>query len=195
MRGLPEMRADLPPGDPILKLYEYANREYIRNQKFTMRAGRGPVLDTEIRKVGAPLVLGQDPGSYSAGRMLELPQLAPRSATTSPRSSWTERLHRRCHGLHGHGHVPVQGQEDGKTIWEQYEGGFDGRNICNIGSCVSDGTSMGQQSRWQPSSLTEAGVRLLMILQTTSCPRLAHAAWPGEHTPRRQHPLPLASTG
>jgi acetyl-CoA decarbonylase/synthase complex subunit alpha len=32
---------------------------------------------------------------------------------------------------------------DGKTIWEQYGGGFDGRNICNTGSCVANANIMG----------------------------------------------------
>lgn len=61
--GCQRCEQSCPQDIPILKLYEYANREYIRNQKFKMRAGRGPVLDTEIRKVGAPLVLGQIPAS------------------------------------------------------------------------------------------------------------------------------------
>ena len=40
---------------------------------------------------------------------------------------------------------------DGKTIWEQYPGGFDGRNICNTGSCVSN------------ANITDAAIKVATI--------------------------------
>lgn len=73
-----------PQEIPILKLYEYANREYIRNQKFKMRAGRGPVLDIEIRKAGArPQPGGRDPAS--ARVVLVALRVQDRAGRWSPR--------------------------------------------------------------------------------------------------------------
>ena len=34
----------------------------MKNEKFTLRVGRGAIQDTEIRSVGAPIVLGEIPG-------------------------------------------------------------------------------------------------------------------------------------
>ncbi|MCK4651771.1 MAG: acetyl-CoA decarbonylase/synthase complex subunit alpha, partial [Methanosarcinales archaeon] len=53
-----ECKKDLPIVSMILK----SAQEIAFGETYTMRAGRGPVLDTEIRKVGAPLVLGEIPG-------------------------------------------------------------------------------------------------------------------------------------
>ena len=63
-----------PQNIPIMDLYEYANRQYVKNQKFKMRAGRGPARDTEIRSVGAPRVHQHDIRSHCPSRMLQLPQ-------------------------------------------------------------------------------------------------------------------------
>ncbi len=125
-----------PQEIPILKLYEYANREYIRNQKFTMRAGRGPVLDTEIRKVGAPLVLGQIPGIIALVGCSNYPNGTKECYDIA--KEFVDRgyivVATGCMAMD----MSLYRDEEGKTIWEQYEGGFDGRNICNIGSCVSN---------------------------------------------------------
>ena len=45
-----------------LTLIIYAARDKIRNEKFNCRSGRGPIRDSEIRNVGAPIVLGEIPG-------------------------------------------------------------------------------------------------------------------------------------
>lgn len=121
---------------PILKMYEYANREYIKNQKFKMRAGRGPAKDTEIRTVGAPIVLGTIPGVIALVGCSNYP-----NGTKDAYDIAKEFVDRGyivvtsgCMAMD----MSLYTNEEGKTIWEQYPGGFDGRNICNVGSCVAN---------------------------------------------------------
>jgi len=125
-----------PQDIPILKLYEYANRDYVKNQKFKMRAGRGPVLDTEIRKVGAPLVLGNIPGIIALVGCSNYPNGTKECYDIA--KEFVERgyivVATGCMAMD----MSLYKDEEGKTIWEQYGGAFDGRNICNIGSCVSN---------------------------------------------------------
>jgi len=125
-----------PQGIPIMDLYEYANRQYVKDQKFKMRSGRGPARDTEIRKVGAPIVLGTIPGVIALVGCSNYP-------------SGTKEAYEMAKEFVDRGYIVVTSgcmamdmslytDVDGKTIWEQYGGAFDGRNICNTGSCVSN---------------------------------------------------------
>ncbi|HOK57772.1 MAG TPA: CO dehydrogenase/acetyl-CoA synthase complex subunit alpha [Methanothrix sp.] len=121
---------------PILKMYEYANREYIKNQKFKMRAGRGPAKDTEIRTVGAPLVLGTIPGVIALVGCSNYPDGTKDAYDIA--KEFVDRgyivVTSGCMAMD----MSLYTNEEGKTIWEQYPGGFDGRNICNVGSCVAN---------------------------------------------------------
>jgi acetyl-CoA decarbonylase/synthase complex subunit alpha len=125
-----------PQEIPILALYEYANREYIKNAKFKMRAGRGPVRDTEIRKVGAPIVLGTIPGVIAIIGCSNYPKGTKECYDIA--KEFVDRgyivVATGCMAMD----MSLYKDEDGKTIWEQYGGAFDGRNICNIGSCVAN---------------------------------------------------------
>ncbi|MCX8206259.1 MAG: CO dehydrogenase/acetyl-CoA synthase complex subunit alpha [Methanothrix sp.] len=121
---------------PILKMYEYANREYIKNQKFKMRAGRGPARDTEIRTVGAPIVLGTIPGVIALVGCSNYPNGTKEAYDLA--KEFVDRgyivVTSGCMAMD----MSLYTNEEGKTIWEQYPGGFDGRNICNVGSCVAN---------------------------------------------------------
>jgi acetyl-CoA decarbonylase/synthase complex subunit alpha len=125
-----------PQGISVLSLYEYANREYVKNQKFNMRAGRGPVRDTEIRKVGAPLVLGTIPGVIALVGCSNYPNGTKECYDIA--KEFVDRgyivVATGCMAMD----MSLYKDADGKTIWEQYGGAFDGRNICNIGSCVAN---------------------------------------------------------
>jgi acetyl-CoA decarbonylase/synthase complex subunit alpha len=125
-----------PQGIPVMDMYEYANRLYVKDQKFVMRSGRGPARDTEIRKVGAPIVLGTIPGVIALVGCSNYPK-------------GTKECYDMAKEFVDRGYIVVTSgcmamdmslykNEEGKTIWEQYEGAFDGRNICNTGSCVSN---------------------------------------------------------
>jgi acetyl-CoA decarbonylase/synthase complex subunit alpha len=125
-----------PQGINIMDLYEYANRKYVSTQKFKMRAGRGPARDTEIRAVGAPIVLGTIPGVIALVGCSNYPKGTKECYDIA--KEFVDRgyivVTSGCMAMD----MSLYTDVDGKTIWEQYPGGFDGRNICNTGSCVSN---------------------------------------------------------
>jgi acetyl-CoA decarbonylase/synthase complex subunit alpha len=126
---------------PILSMYEYANREYIKNQKFLMRAGRGPARDTEIRSVGMPIVMGTIPGVIALVGCSNYPNGTKEAYDIA--KEFVDRgyivVTSGCMAMD----MSLYRDADGKTIWEQYPGGFDGRNICNVGSCVANSHILG----------------------------------------------------
>ncbi len=130
-----------PQGINIMDLYEYANRQYVKNQKFKMRAGRGPARDTEIRAVGAPIVLGTIPGVIALVGCSNYPKGTKECYDIA--KEFVDRgyivVTSGCMAMD----MSLYTDEDGKTIWEQYGGAFDGRNICNTGSCVANANIMG----------------------------------------------------
>jgi acetyl-CoA decarbonylase/synthase complex subunit alpha len=101
-----------------------------------MRAGRGPVLDTEIRKVGAPIVLGDIPGVIALVGCSNYPNGTKECYDIA--KEFVDRgyivVATGCMAMD----MSLYKDEEGRTIWEQYGGAFDGRNICNIGSCVAN---------------------------------------------------------
>ncbi|MDD2835732.1 MAG: CO dehydrogenase/acetyl-CoA synthase complex subunit alpha [Methanothrix sp.] len=130
-----------PQGINILDLFEYANRQYVKNQKFRMRAGRGPARDTEIRAVGMPIVMGTIPGVIALVGCSNYPKGTKECYDIA--KEFVDRgyivVTSGCMAMD----MSLYTDADGKTIWEQYGGGFDGRNICNTGSCVANANIMG----------------------------------------------------
>jgi acetyl-CoA decarbonylase/synthase complex subunit alpha len=139
--GCGKCEQSCPQGINILDLFEYANRQYIKNQKFKMRAGRGPARDTEIRAVGAPIVLGTIPGVIALVGCSNYPKGTKECYDIA--KEFVDRgyivVTSGCMAMD----MSLYTDEDGKTIWEQYGGAFDGRNICNTGSCVANANIMG----------------------------------------------------
>ncbi|MHA1380600.1 MAG: CO dehydrogenase/acetyl-CoA synthase complex subunit alpha [Candidatus Helarchaeota archaeon] len=125
---------------PIHSLMVFAASDQIRNEKFNCRVGRGPIKDTEIRNVGAPIVLGEIPGiiaivgcaNYAKGTV-EVAKIAE------------EFLKRRyivvvsgC-GAMDIGRYLVEDDEGNMvTLYEKYPGDFDAGGLVNVGSCVSN---------------------------------------------------------
>ncbi len=111
-----------PQGINIMDLYEYANRQYIRNQKFKMRAGRGPARDTEIRAVGAPIVLGTIPGVIALVGCSNYPKGTKECYDIA--KEFVDRgyivVTSGCMAMD----MSLYTDVDGKTIWEQYPGGL-----------------------------------------------------------------------
>ncbi|MDK2781327.1 MAG: anaerobic carbon-monoxide dehydrogenase, complex subunit alpha [Archaeoglobi archaeon] len=123
---------NIPINDVIMK----AALPLIRNEIGKVRAGRGPIKDTEIRNVGAPIVLGTIPGIIAAIGCDNNPKGA--------KDVWLlvkEFLERRfivtvsgCAAIN----LGLYKDEDGETLYEKYPGEFDAGGLVNVGSCVAN---------------------------------------------------------
>jgi len=126
---------------PILSVIDAASAEKVRSEKFVIRAGRGPIRDTEIRHVGRPIVMGEIPGviafvgcSNYPGGNVDLARMADEFAkrkyivVTSGCSAMDLARYR---------------DENGETLYEKYPGDFDAGGIVNTGSCVSNAHAIG----------------------------------------------------
>ncbi|TFF99405.1 MAG: CO dehydrogenase/acetyl-CoA synthase complex subunit epsilon [Promethearchaeota archaeon] len=119
-----------------LTLIMYAGREKIRNETFNMRVGRGPIRDTEIRNVGAPIVLGEIPGI-----------IAPIGCANYGKE--IQELYLLAEEFLNRGYIVVTSgcaamdiglvkDEEGKTLYDRFPGDFDRGGLVNVGSCVSN---------------------------------------------------------
>ena len=132
-----ECKKDLPIVSMILK----SAQEIAFGETYTMRAGRGPVLDTEIRKVGAPLVLGEIPGIVALVGCSNFPDGEVEVAKIA------EEFARRNYIVVATGcsamAMAMYRCEDGQTLYEKYPGSFDAGGVVNIGSCVANAHVVG----------------------------------------------------
>ncbi|NVM45024.1 MAG: CO dehydrogenase/acetyl-CoA synthase complex subunit epsilon [Candidatus Lokiarchaeota archaeon] len=119
-----------------LTLIMHAGRDKIRNEKFNVRVGRGPIQDTEIRNVGAPIVLGEIPGIVaiigcaSYGKDIqELYKLA---------EEFCVRNYIVVVSGCGAMDIGLVKDEEGKTLYDRFPGDFDRGGLVNVGSCVSN---------------------------------------------------------
>ncbi|MDP6459545.1 MAG: CO dehydrogenase/acetyl-CoA synthase complex subunit alpha [Candidatus Hydrothermarchaeota archaeon] len=130
-----------PKDIPIISLMEKASEKKIKEEKFMIRSGRGPILDTEIRNVGPPIVFGEIPGvvafagcnNYANGAK-DVVEIAE------------EFLKRRyivvssgCAAMA----LAMYHDEEGKTLYEKYPGNFDSESLANVGSCVANAHILG----------------------------------------------------
>ncbi|MDY6865264.1 MAG: CO dehydrogenase/acetyl-CoA synthase complex subunit alpha [Halobacteriota archaeon] len=123
-------------GIPIVDVMVKAARPLIANEKGRMRIGRGPIRDTEIRNVGAPIVLGTIPGI-----------IAPIGCGNYPNG--TEDVYLIAKEFAERGYIVTMTgcmaidaalwhDEDGKTLYETHHANFDRGGVLNVGSCVSN---------------------------------------------------------
>jgi len=125
-----------PQKIPIQSLITKASESAIAGERHKLRAGKGPILDTEIREVGAPIVMGEIPGVIAIvgcpnykGSYKDVGKLAE------------EFLERRyivvasgCEAMD----LARYRTADGESLYEKYPGVFDGGGLVNTGSCVSN---------------------------------------------------------
>ncbi|TFG22330.1 MAG: CO dehydrogenase/acetyl-CoA synthase complex subunit epsilon, partial [Promethearchaeota archaeon] len=127
-----ECKKDVSP----LTLIMYAGREKIRNEKFNMRAGRGPIQDVEIRNVGAPVVLGEIPGVVAiigcANYGKEIQELYLMAEEFCRRNYIV--VVSGCGAMD----IGLVKDDEGKTLYDRYPGNFDRGGLVNVGSCVSN---------------------------------------------------------
>jgi len=119
-----------------LDLIIYASREYIRTETYNCRAGRGPIQDTEIRNVGAPIVLGEIPGivaiigcSNYGHEIRELYTMA---------EEFLIRNYIVVVSGCGAMDIGLVKDDEGKTLYDRFPGDFDRGGLVNVGSCVAN---------------------------------------------------------
>ncbi len=113
-----------------------ASRSRMKNEKFKIRAGRGAIQDTEIRAVGASIVMGEIPGVIGIVGCSNYP------------GSWKDNvfiieefLKRRfivttsgCAAMN----LAMYKNEEGLSLYEVYPSSFEAGCLVNCGSCVSN---------------------------------------------------------
>jgi len=119
-----------------LTLIQYAGREYIKTEKYNCRSGRGPIQDTEIRNVGAPIVLGEIPGIVAiigcgnyAHEIQELYIMA---------EEFLVRNYIVVVSGCGAMDIGLVKDEEGLTLYDRFPGDFDRGCLVNVGSCVAN---------------------------------------------------------
>ncbi len=125
----------------IVSLMEKAREAKTYSERYKIRVGRGPILDTEIRNVGAPIVFGEIPGVVAfAGCStfhnggIEVAKMAEEFlrrnyiVVTSGCAAMT---------------IAQYKDENGETLYEKYPGIFDAGGLVNVGSCVANAHILG----------------------------------------------------
>ncbi|MHA1487358.1 MAG: CO dehydrogenase/acetyl-CoA synthase complex subunit alpha [Promethearchaeota archaeon] len=119
-----------------LTLIMYAGRDKIRNETFNVRVGRGPIQDTEIRNVGAPIVLGEIPGIIAiigcAAYGKDIQELYKLAEEFCIRNYIV--VVSGCGAMD----IGLVKDEDGLTLYDRFPGDFDRGCLVNVGSCVSN---------------------------------------------------------
>lgn len=123
---------DLPLHSFIIKAAEKKMRE----EKFNIRVGRGAIQDTEIRSVGAPIVLGEIPGVVAFVGCANYPNGGVEVAEMA--EEFAERrfiiMASGCSAMS----IGMYRDEEGKTLYEKYSGSFTASGLVNVGSCVAN---------------------------------------------------------
>jgi acetyl-CoA decarbonylase/synthase complex subunit alpha len=113
-----------------------AAEKKIKEEKYKIRVGRGPIQDVEIRNVGAPIVLGEIPGVIALVGCANYPNSGKEVMEIA-----NEFIKRRyivvssgCSAMS----MAMQKDEEGKSLYETYPGTFEAGGLVNVGSCVSN---------------------------------------------------------
>lgn len=105
-------------------------------ESFNVRSGRGPITDTEIRKVGAPIVLGTIPGIIAIVGCSNNPEDYREVADIA--EEFAKRKYivvlSGCSAMA----AGMKKDSEGKTIYEKYPPTFDAGGVLNVGSCVAN---------------------------------------------------------
>lgn len=121
---------------PVHSLILAATDEKTRNASYCVRTGRGPIQDTEIRKVGGPIVLGEIPGVVAFVGCANYPKGSREVAEMC--AEFAKRRYIVCTSGCSAMSAGMYRDEDGKTVYEQFSGAFEAGGIVNVGSCVAN---------------------------------------------------------
>lgn len=118
----------------IVDIIMKASYDNLVSRTGKMRAGRGPIQDTEIRNVGQPIVMGTIPGVIAAVGCPNYPN--DREELSEILEEFLKRKYivvtSGCHAM------DLGMRKDGSSLYEQYPGDFDAGCLSNVGSCVSN---------------------------------------------------------
>ena len=125
------------PNDfPLHSFAIRAGQKNLTEEKFKIRVGRGAIQDVEIREVGGPIVLGEIPGVVALVGCANYPHSGKEVAEIA------EEFAKRRYIVVATGcaamSMAMVKDEEGKTLYEKYPGGFEAGGIVNVGSCVSN---------------------------------------------------------
>ncbi|GAB4328564.1 MAG: CO dehydrogenase/acetyl-CoA synthase complex subunit alpha [Promethearchaeota archaeon] len=113
-----------------------ASRKIVATESYKMRSGRGPVTDVEIRNVGAPIVLGEIPG------VIAIVGCSNYHSKTNDVAIIAEEFLKRGYIVVVSGcgamDIALYKTEEGKSLYEIYDGAFERGCLVNVGSCVSN---------------------------------------------------------
>jgi acetyl-CoA decarbonylase/synthase complex subunit alpha len=129
--GCGKCEQECPRKVPIFKIMQIAASK----ETWKIRAGRGPVMDTEIRNVGAPITLGTIPGVVAIVGCSNFPDIRDIAEIVD------EFARRKYIVVLTGCSAMVAGMwkdAEGKTVYEKYPPDFDAGGVVNIGSCVSN---------------------------------------------------------
>ena len=125
------------PNDfPLHSFAIKAGQKSLIEEKFKIRVGRGAIQDVEIREVGGPIVLGDIPGVVALVGCANYPHSGQEVAEIA------EEFAKRRYIVVATGCAAMSmamiKDEEGKTLYEKYPGGFEAGGVVNVGSCVSN---------------------------------------------------------
>ena len=129
--GCGKCEQECPNKVPIFKIMQVAASK----ETWKIRAGRGPVMDTEIRNVGAPITLGTIPGVLAFVGCSNYPDIEDVADMVY------EFARRKYIVILTGCAAMVAGMkkfENGKTVYELFPPEFDAGGVLNVGSCVSN---------------------------------------------------------
>ena len=125
-----------PNDNPLHSFMIKAGEEQLWAEKYKMRIGRGAIQDVEIRNVGGPIVLGEIPGVVALVGCANYPH-GGREVAEIAEEFAKRRFIVVTSGCAAMSMATVK-DDEGKTIYEKYPGGFEAGGILNVGSCVSN---------------------------------------------------------
>jgi acetyl-CoA decarbonylase/synthase complex subunit alpha len=129
--GCGKCEAECPRKIPIFKIMQVA----ASMEKWKVRAGRGPIMDTEIRTVGAPITLGTIPGVVALVGCSNFPDIRDIA-------EMVDEFAKRKYIVVVSGCTSMVAgmwkDADGKTVYEKYSPAFEAGGVVNVGSCVAN---------------------------------------------------------
>jgi len=129
--------SNCPEKIPITGIFLQVMRDELMQQRKKIRAGRGPISDVEIRKVGRPIVFGEIPGIIIFAGCPNFPNGGEELVEVA--KTFLERRYivvtSGCSAMN----LAISGKE---SLYERYPGDFDAGCLVNTGSCVSNAHAM-----------------------------------------------------